>query len=67
MSSFYFAGFGGVERGKGTGTGTDNRSIRERHTALFIHVLRGERNRGHEEGEPISVEWCTPLHPPPFI
>ena len=57
VSSFLFCSvIGGVERGESTGAGTDNRNIRERYTALFVHVLRRERNRGHEERKPIRLE-----------
>lgn len=44
VSSFLFCSvIGGVEHGESTGAGTDNRNIRERYTALFVHVLRRER------------------------
>ena len=57
VSSFLFCSvIGGVERGESTGSGADDRSIRERYTALFVHVLRGERNRGHDQGTAKPLE-----------
>ena len=47
---------GGVERGESTGAGANDRSIRERYTALSFHVLRRERHRGYEKREPVRVE-----------
>ena len=45
VASFLFClVIGGVERGESTESGADNRSIRERHPALFVHVLRRERD-----------------------
>ena len=62
VSSFLFAGIGGVECGESTGAGADNRSIWEWYTDVFSHVLRGKRNRGHEERKPICVELCPILY-----
>lgn len=60
--AFFICQIGGVERGESAGPGTDDRSIRERHTALFDHVLRRERNRGHEERKPVRLELCPLLY-----
>ena len=63
----YIIYLGGAERGESTGNRKHYRSIWKRYTALFVHVLRGERNRGYEKRKSICLEWCTPLHPPPCI
>ena len=58
---------GGVERGERTGAGADNRSSRERYTALSFHVLRRERDRGHEERESVHMRSRAYIYSTPCI
>ena len=68
VASFLFClVIGGVECGESTGRRKHNRSIRERYTALLVHVLRRERNRGHEEGESIHMGSCAYIYSTPCI
>ena len=68
VSSFLFcSGIGGVERGESTGNRKHNRDIRERYTDVLDYVLRGERNRGHEEGKPVHMGSCAYIYLTPCV